>query len=190
MQYYLLGRQALLHVQVPVCANLLHHALEMLIKAALRPTYTSTQLRKTFGHKLGGLWAEYKAVICDGTLSRFDASVTLLDKWEEIRYPPDAGFSAQITTDRIDRSLRRRLPNYVLSLDEIDELVAIILEKSGWAKRFHHVLRDRGRRAMYFEQNRHTVFRRSSFRAEDDELTRKLTALTTKRARSKSKSGS
>jgi hypothetical protein len=56
--YYISGRYAVFAQLSPVCANLLHHAIEMFMKAALDRTMDLTALKKTgpsFAKHLGGV---------------------------------------------------------------------------------------------------------------------------------------
>jgi hypothetical protein len=54
LQYYLAGRFGALHWLTPVAGNLLHHAVEMLLKGKLAHHHSQADLkdRKKFGHDL------------------------------------------------------------------------------------------------------------------------------------------
>src|SRR5262249_40104873 len=73
---------------IPVCGNLFHHAVEMLLKGGLakKRKLSLSELKKR-GHKLKVLWREYKLDFPDPALKRHDKAISLLDKFEAIRYP-------------------------------------------------------------------------------------------------------
>jgi hypothetical protein len=102
-QYYVTARFAAQSSYVPVCGNLMHHAVELLLKAGVvraggvpAGVNVDTHLRKQFGHSLEKLWAEFKRQRPARDLSRFDGVVADLDPWEEIRYPSTAGFAIHV----------------------------------------------------------------------------------------------
>src|SRR6267143_1699546 len=92
LQYYIAGRFAV-HAQfTPVCANLLHHAVELLIKANLSRGDSPTAIRgyghrQSYGHALASAWQEFKKRNGDPALGAHDAVVDELDKFEDVRYP-------------------------------------------------------------------------------------------------------
>jgi hypothetical protein len=57
-QYYVAGRFAVIAQLSPVAANLLHHAIEMLLKGEL--AHLDEKQRKDMGHDLTKLWPAYK----------------------------------------------------------------------------------------------------------------------------------
>src|SRR5262249_38170155 len=79
-QYYATARFAM-HAQcIPVCGNLFHHAVEMLVKGGLARTRKLSDL-KNMGHKLKLLWRAFKADFPDTSLKRHDRTISLLDKF-------------------------------------------------------------------------------------------------------------
>ena len=59
-QYYTMARFAM-HAQcVPVCGNLFHHAVEMLLKGGLARKRPLSDLKDNMGHNLKVLWREFK----------------------------------------------------------------------------------------------------------------------------------
>ncbi len=86
VQYYTAGRWAAINQFMPVSGTLLHHAVEMALKAALITSQTMPEL-KGLGHDLSRSWAEFKRLFADPALSEFDSAVGELDKFEEVRYP-------------------------------------------------------------------------------------------------------
>lgn len=61
-QYYLLGRAAALHHQMPVLGNLFHHAVEMALKAALAHQIDLEAMKKNLSHHLPRIWEKYLAL--------------------------------------------------------------------------------------------------------------------------------
>ena len=88
MEYYASGRSAFLSNSVFVAGNLLHHAVEMMLKGHLLKTILPTDLAKRkFGHNLLILWTAFKATFPSNDLAEFDAMIDALNRFEEIRYP-------------------------------------------------------------------------------------------------------
>ena len=86
MQYYIAGRFCALAQQFPVCANLLHHSLEMFLKGALCRGHSKIQLQ-LMGHNIWKAWVAFKHLHPDPRLNEFDGTVKALNKFERIRYP-------------------------------------------------------------------------------------------------------
>jgi hypothetical protein len=86
---YCVAARFLLHAQrIPVCGNLFHHAVEMLLKGGLaKKRKLSLSALEKMKHKLKALWREYKSDFPDPGLKRHDKTISLLDKFEDIRYP-------------------------------------------------------------------------------------------------------
>ena len=61
MQYYIAGRAAMRAQLIPVAGNLLHHAVEMLLKGDLSRT-RSLQEIKQFQHNLVKTWDAFKSL--------------------------------------------------------------------------------------------------------------------------------
>src|SRR5262245_36496072 len=91
LQYYSAGRFGALHRLLPVAGNLLHHALEMVLKGKLVHHHSLSELkdRKKFSHHLDKCWAAFKAFFPTENLTQFDDVVTKLHEFEELRYPDD-----------------------------------------------------------------------------------------------------
>jgi hypothetical protein len=133
-QYYVTGRYAVLAGQIPVAGNLLHHAIEMYRKGGLAKTMTLQQL-KGLSHKLPDVWAAFKAQFADPALSSFDTLVSLLQAFEELRYPDSIlakGMLVNMGLTRVPNGgpsgTARPEPAYELYLEEIDALVGKIFE--------------------------------------------------------------
>ena len=132
-QYYVAGRFAVIAQFMPVAANLLHHAIEMLLKGEL-----GEKQRRNMRHDLTQLWPAYKKqMAAEDTLVSFDAIIETLNKFEEIRYPDAPGsMKCRFTLEKAAETEIDALQNdgrsdrvYELFLGDIDALVAAILEK-------------------------------------------------------------
>ena len=145
LQYYVVGRFATAHHFTPVSANILHHAVEMLLKACLAkddPLDTILaygNLKKGYGHDIDRLWQEFKARQTQPVSVEFDAVVAGLHAFEDIRYPEKLiRDGARITIDVFDVEA---LPlhnigvvpekSYSLKLPQIDRLMGWLFEASG-----------------------------------------------------------
>lgn len=133
VQYYVAGRSAALVRLIPVAGNLLHHAVEMMLKGVLSVHYTPDQLRRHL-HRLPELWDKFKERHDTGQLSEYDQLITALHAFENIRYPDkiirngaamSVGFGG---TARANPSgvLAAKEPAYALDVCEIDRLIATI----------------------------------------------------------------
>jgi len=135
-QYYLAGRYGAFAGLTPVVGNIMHHAIEMLLKGALTRSMTTERMRAKLRHHLLRTWAVFKDQVGNADLDRFDKTIGTLSTFEDIRYPDkifDEGalLTVDITKDR--RAMQSgggaaaaSTPRYELCLEEIDELVAAI----------------------------------------------------------------
>lgn len=145
VQYYVSGRFAVAARFTPVCASLLHHAVELLLKACLAYDDSLEMIqaygRKTsYGHSLSSLWPEFKRRNPRLDVSEFDEIVIGLDAFESIRYPDTLVTQGAIlhvgmheverpTTPPGDTPMPE--PVYVLMLPQIDRLVGRLLQQTG-----------------------------------------------------------
>lgn len=141
-EYYVAGRFAAL-TQLRIAANLLHHAIELLLKHALlqdvpqeRLSHEAEKIKKRQGHDIDKLWARYKGSAGDPQLNRFDSIVTELNRWEDLRYggfPTGLPTTMMFSPRRGEWRHKLRNPNdvYVLVLEDIDDVFAEILATSG-----------------------------------------------------------
>ena len=135
------GRFALLN-GLYVGPNLLHHAVELLIKFALlkdvpeaQRSAQTTKIKQDYQHNLNKLWERYKQHVAPTDLSRFDQTVADLDRWEKVRYggfpTPGSGVAKSIGPVRsASASTSRPVDVYVLGCDD-DELITAIFAASG-----------------------------------------------------------
>jgi hypothetical protein len=144
-QYYVAGRFAVLaQFTLPVPANLLHHAIEMYLKAALAAELTLPEL-KSFGHHLTRAWEKFKLRCNDPGLAVFDSAVADLDKFETIRYPDsivNEGMDAQLALFRGDlvvpsTPIASTSEKYQFVLEDIDALVKVVFEKANVDPHFY-----------------------------------------------------
>lgn len=131
MQYYITGRAAARGHQVPVAGNLLHHAVEMLLKGELSKSLSLGEIKKQYGHRLVKTWNEFKASHAGEDLSGFDQLIADLDRFEKIRYPDEylehgAAIAIGWGTRRpgIEQLVGSKVPEYCLYVNEVDTLIA------------------------------------------------------------------
>lgn len=135
-QYYAAARFAM-HAQcIPVCGNLFHHAVEMILKGGLARKHKLSDL-KDMRHNL---WRAYKADFPDPTLKRHDKTISGLNKFEDIRYP-DAnrkhamGVTAEWSgpAGAVTAYGGIKTPKqYTLVVSEIDDLIVDAFKMSSW----------------------------------------------------------
>jgi len=116
---------------------LFHHALELYLKGLLCANVAETERKKGLGHDLRRLWTRYKGLAGDADLTRFDATLAEVNRFEQVRYPDrvvEHGIRTAITFSRgefYDQSTPRRSePLYVVTVDEIDALAAELWKNS------------------------------------------------------------
>lgn len=135
--YYIAGRFSAISQFFPVCANLLHHAVEMYLKGALSAHLTLDELR-TFNHHLNKVWEKFKTVFSDPHHAQFDAAVSALHQFERLRYPDTVlreGMTCQFHLFRAhvippESPGSPMPPAYTLVLEDVDHLVKIIFDKA------------------------------------------------------------
>jgi hypothetical protein len=136
-QYYIAGRFGAFAALNPVAGNLMHHAIEHLLKGGLAKTKSLDELaKKPFGHNLPGIWDAFKAQANDPNLARFDSVISTLHQFEELRYPNSVMVKGMQCTFNITKAGVAMTtgatatvplpPQYNLVLEEIDELVEAI----------------------------------------------------------------
>ena len=138
----------------------------MFLKSALaKKGHTADELYR-WGHSLKKLWKAFKADYPDPALARHDTTVSSLDKFEDIRYPPDHSFAIALEWD--EPTYPSRLPantkRYTLVVRDIDALVAEILATTGWNA------------GLLFQGVNPTMLDALTFRNEQVEYLRKVVA--------------
>ena len=128
IQYYIAGRAAAIHQLIPVLGSLLHHAVEMSLKAALAASHSMSQL-KGLGHSLPKLWGAFAGAYPAAAVPRFQATVDALHRFEDLRYPDSMlvnGAMMQLALHRAHVGTPGlglpNVPSYLLVLEDVDEL--------------------------------------------------------------------
>jgi hypothetical protein len=138
-QYYAAARFAM-HAQcMPVCGNLFHHTVEMILKGGLARKRKLSDL-KDMRHKLKVLWRAYKADFPDPALKRHDKTISGLDKFDDIRYPDanlkhSMGLTSQWSgpAGNVTAYGGIKTPKqYAVVVSDIDDLIADAFKMSNW----------------------------------------------------------
>src|SRR5882724_4655376 len=136
IQYYAAGRSAAWAGLMPVCGNLCHHAVEMLLKAGLSRKHSLAELKKNpFSHSLPYIWETFKNEFPSPDLAQFDSTITDLHGFVDIRYPDQVVTGgAQMLLDWGPPSFARAgtssPPLYKFDMHEVDRLVSKIFDVS------------------------------------------------------------
>lgn len=139
--------------------SLLHHAIELLLKACLFHRFTRDELKNTFGHRLRRLWNEYKSG--DPQLDRFDAVIAEVDACWFLRYPDaivDRGtvtFFLSWAERRADRMASHPAivgtQRFEIVMHDVDLLVLTLLDHLGADPRLLRPLAPDGLDAVLYE---------------------------------------
>ena len=123
-----------------IAPNLMHHAVELLIKYTLikdvpEPQWSdkTAELRKKYGHRLNALWKQYKKHVAPTDMSRFNRLIPDLARWEKIRYggfPTGTSVAMGMTLVWAPVQTSSQKDTYVFGLDEVDDLIAAIFTAS------------------------------------------------------------
>ena len=162
-QYYASGRFAALSGILPVCGNLLHHAIEMYLKGALASVLDLTAMR-ALNHNLVQIWGRTKQSYPASNLGRFDDTINRLNLFDRLRYPDAVlreGAQMRLTRLRSEwlpmPNATRPEPDYDLVLEEIDELVKVIFSFANLNPTFFTAGLNSRALAILSEQNLHAV---------------------------------
>jgi hypothetical protein len=136
LHYYILGRYATTAKLLPIPGNLVHHAIEFFLKAALIEKLDEAARKNKFRHNLSKLWRHYKRERNNSALDKFDQTISDINRFERIRYPEEMlrlGMLAEIGPVRNTYNPppgvnRPRAARYQLALDEVDELIKLIFQ--------------------------------------------------------------
>lgn len=162
MQYYVAGRFLALSGQFPVCANLLHHAVEMFLKSVLCRTHSRSELR-ALKHNLRKAWLAFKVAHPDPRLNSIDSAVSALNKFERIRYPDEELKKGTIGTFALERAHVTKVedhaakpsPRHSLVLEDVDHLVQLIFEVGSMNPHFYLNSASSSAVAVLNDQNAH-----------------------------------
>jgi hypothetical protein len=161
-KYYIAGRYAALAGLFPVCANLLHHAIEMYLKGALSRSQSIDELRD-MKHNLKRIWRAFRADFPEPRLVQFDASVSALHKFERLRYPNEElkkGMLGQFSFLRVDATTLKSSgktppPFFSLVLEDVDHLVKSIFQVASVNPHFYLVSASDAALRYLAERNEH-----------------------------------
>ncbi len=134
IDYYVAARFAARAQLMPVCGNIYHHAVEMLLKGHLAQTLSLQEIER-FRHNLPQLLNSYKATLPAATLAQFDPLISQLQAFEEFRYPDDIiEHGAQIVLmweappdGLADIPSSEPPPAYKLVVKDLDRLIAAVV---------------------------------------------------------------
>ena len=140
LDYYVAGRFAAAHRFTPVSANILHHSVELLLKACLAHDDPLERIleywhpKKGYGHDIVRLWQEFKARQTVPVPAEADAIIHSLHAFEDIRYPEKLiQDGAEITIDVFEypdvaNTNANAGAQYELKLPLIDRLMGALFE--------------------------------------------------------------
>jgi hypothetical protein len=177
LQYYVAGRFATAHHFDSVSANLLHHGVELLLKACLAHDDPPEAIRKygdwkVYRHDIRLLWTEFKGRCAKSdpvvpVPAEFDAIIDGLHAFEGIRYPEKlletgATISVDIfdVEDPIWSGNQGPEPTYRLKLPQIDSLMGLLFKASHANEDVFlpHVTNEQG--LTYYQNVKATLFGR------------------------------
>jgi hypothetical protein len=154
MDYYVAGRfSALTGKSIIVSGNILHHAIEMLLKGALcmKRSHSRQQIR-SMGHNLKRAWKAFKKTFPDPRLNALDSAVKDLNKFEDLRYPDklmSSGMEGMFILKRehvkdsyVSAPKGSMLSKYSYIMEDVDELVKLIFEVGGINPKFFPLYSD------------------------------------------------
>lgn len=156
---YIAGRFAVRAGLLTTAGTLLHHAIELFLKAALVERLSPERLRRRYEHSLLKLWSEFKDD--DDALDRHSATIEGLDGFWELRYPdPLVDVSTVLcfgwtrTPDLPEHPAASTSNLHVLAVDEIDQLVIEVLDRAAIDPLLYRPLNPEGL-AMLTHRNEH-----------------------------------
>jgi hypothetical protein len=162
LQYYIAGRSACFAYSMPVAGNLLHHAVELVLKHLLAEKgFTENELRYKFRHDLKKLWRATKNSLSDPSLNTFDPVIRTIARMHDVRYPRRS-YSFQMSLGKEPPSpatepAAKGLHHYHLSLEDADELMTVLLTRSTTPKWINERLASGDARSQYLRENFHSL---------------------------------
>ena len=172
LQYYVAGRFATANRFTPVCANLLHHAVELLLKACLSYDDSLETIEKYgdskegYRHNIRRLWDAFKERQPAPVPVEFDAIIAALHDFEEIRYPEKlirTGAIIRINVfveEPIHANGQEPERSYNLTLPPIDRLVGLLFKASNANPEafLHEITDEQGTGGRYYQMIKATLF--------------------------------
>ena len=162
LQYYIAGRSACFAYSMPVAGNLLHHAVEMVLKHLLAEKgLTENELRHKFRHDLKKLWRATKNSLADPSLNTYDSIIRKIARMHDVRYPR-RNYSFQMSRRREPASpatgpAAKGLRHYHLTLEDADELMTALLTRSTTPEWINGQLASGDARSQYLRENFHSL---------------------------------
>jgi hypothetical protein len=158
-QYHVAGRCAAKCQLALVTGNLLHHAIEMVLKALLVQDLGLRGLAK-MGHNLSEIW-----VACVTKHPGLDApertrAIGDLDRFERLRYPDGmvaAGAAIRFGWERGPSMPAMNVPVYDLAMEDVDELFHATFLVGGKNPDFFLAMLNQEARATLRERNRYPL---------------------------------
>lgn len=137
-QYWVSGLYAVDAGLLPVCGNLLHHAIEMYLKGVLSKTHPLSELKNKYrDHDLNKMWSGVKAQETDTVLNEYDPTIAELNAFEDLRYPDAVLETGMLCTvdfgNRIPNEnggIVRKEPIYRFHIERVDSLVQVLFKKA------------------------------------------------------------
>lgn len=170
LQYYVAGRFATANRFTPICANLLHHAVELLLKACLSYDDSITTIEKygrknVYGHDILLLWYAFKKRRPNPVPAEFDTIVAALHAFEDIRYPEELIRSgalitiSPLTEEPTQANGQGPESSYNLSLPPIDRLVGLLFKASNANPQtfLHEITDEQGMGSTYYQMIKTTL---------------------------------
>jgi hypothetical protein len=160
LQYYIAGRSACFAYSMPVAGNLLHHAVEMVLKHLLAEKgVTESELHYEFRHDLKKLWRATKKSLADPSLNTYDPVIRNIARMYDVRYPRRS-YSFQMSvrkeaTRPATGPAAKGLRHYHLSLEDADELMTALLTRSATPEWINGRLASGDARSQYLRDNFH-----------------------------------
>jgi len=137
LQYYAAGRFAALNRLHRIAPNLVHHAVELILKAVLVRDHSLEKIKTDYRHDLTRLWKAVTAASPGLLTTRRNQTIADVAKFEDLRYPnllirQGATVTVALTSGenpRVSGSRPTSGPRYQFNLEDIDEL---------WCALFHN----------------------------------------------------
>ena len=137
LEYYAAGRSAALMGLHRVAPLLLHHAIELILKAVLVRVSSLGELKHNHSHDLNSLWQAAVVEIPALKTPTRDQAIADLDKFEALRYPDSLVRQGATVTIGIhsgenpvtDGTRPTSGPTYRFNVEDIDELWAGVFVK-------------------------------------------------------------
>lgn len=168
LEYYAAGRfsaNSRLHRAAP---NLLHQAIEYVLKAGLAATHPLKDLQVQFGHNLVALWKTAVAANPGLELPQRNQAILDLHKFESLRYPDKLITQGATVTIALESGKNPDIvghkslstgPTYRFNLEDIDDLwAALFLSAPANPVAFFQHLSVASRESIVLN-NAHSVFR-------------------------------